>query len=144
MISTVYNICVCLRLAKVQLRNSRRLPFHLHSSGLFSTLFYTSIHHTSQASLFNMPHSSTSAVYNSSSLNGPVQPHAQDSHATSHSIAIDRFIGDPDQRRPLGYSAVQSAAEAEAAEKARIVAQLRAFEQQFGSHSESPDEAQTK
>ncbi|KAH0496224.1 hypothetical protein TgHK011_003595 [Trichoderma gracile] len=91
-----------------------------------------------------MPHSSTSAVYNSSSLNGPVQPHAQDSHATSHTILIDRFIHDPDQRRPPAFSTVQSAAEAEAAEKARIAAQLRAFEQQFGSHSESPNEAQAK
>ncbi|EGR48144.1 uncharacterized protein TRIREDRAFT_108343 [Trichoderma reesei QM6a] len=90
-----------------------------------------------------MSHSSNSAVYNNNSLNGPVQPLVQGSHATSHSIAIDRFIGDPDQRRPPAFSTVRSAAEAEAAEKTRIAAQLRAFEQQFGSHGKASNEAQT-
>ncbi|PTB63759.1 hypothetical protein BBK36DRAFT_1125924 [Trichoderma citrinoviride] len=81
-----------------------------------------------------MPGSSNNAVYNGDT-NGPVQPHPSNGPA-NHNFAIGRFLSDPDQQSPLGLRAVQSAAEAEAAAKARMVAKLHAFEQQFSSNSE--------
>ncbi|KAL7802042.1 hypothetical protein V8C44DRAFT_370765 [Trichoderma aethiopicum] len=76
-----------------------------------------------------MPHSTSRA-------NDTQQPHASNG-SSSHAHAISRFLVDPDQRRPLQFSTVLSVAEAEEADKARISAQLRAFQQRFASNSES-------
>ena len=54
---------------------------------------------------------------------------------TGNSDAIDRFLADTEQRRPVVLSTVQSAAEAEADAEARMAAKLHAFEQQFSSNS---------
>ena len=55
----------------------------------------------------------------------------------SHIDAIGRFLADQEQRPLLGLSSiVQSAAEAEAAARARMLTKLHAFEQQFESGQE--------
>lgn len=62
---------------------------------------------------------------------------------TSHSDAIGRFLADQEQRRPLELSnTVQSAAEAEAAARSRIQAELHAFEQQFNANNGPNNESQ--
>ncbi|KAH0496225.1 hypothetical protein TgHK011_003596 [Trichoderma gracile] len=76
-----------------------------------------------------MPDSSNNAVYNGST-NDQAQTPASD-RPSNHSFAMGRYLVDAEQTRPLGLSTVQSAAEAEAAAKARMLAKLQAFEQQF-------------
>ncbi|KAL6877804.1 hypothetical protein HDV57DRAFT_518653 [Trichoderma longibrachiatum] len=76
-----------------------------------------------------MPNSSNNAVYN-----GDTNDQAQTPTSNSppnHSFAIGRFLNDKEQKCPLELRPAQSAAEAEAAAKARMSAKLQAFAQQF-------------
>ncbi|ETS02233.1 hypothetical protein M419DRAFT_8587 [Trichoderma reesei RUT C-30] len=87
-----------------------------------------------------MSYSSTNAVYDGSN-NGT--SHSDASNGSTNpsdanpSDAIGRFLDDPEHPRPLGCSgSSQSAAEVEAAAKARILAKLHAFHQRFDSGNE--------
>lgn len=57
-------------------------------------------------------------------------------HATidssSHTFGIERFVADQQQYHP-GFGKVQSPAETVATAEARMMAELHAFEKQFGS-----------
>lgn len=57
---------------------------------------------------------------------------------SSHTYAIDRFLADQRHHNP-GFGKVQSSAEAEAAAKARMTAELRVFEKQFDSSGKPPN-----
>ncbi|KAL7906952.1 hypothetical protein GGI35DRAFT_100518 [Trichoderma velutinum] len=81
-----------------------------------------------------MPPSSTQAAYNGSDSDS--KPYATNDNS-SHSNGIDRFLADHQQYNP-GLGKVQSPAEAEAAAKARVTAELRAFDKQFVSSGKSP------
>ncbi|KAK1239406.1 hypothetical protein MKX07_008894 [Trichoderma sp. CBMAI-0711] len=78
-----------------------------------------------------MPNSSNDAVYNGSTSTQVQTPTSN--LPPNHSFAIGRFLADAEQKCPLGLNTVQSAAEVEAAAKARMSAKLQAFEQQFQS-----------
>ncbi|KAK1239397.1 hypothetical protein MKX07_008885 [Trichoderma sp. CBMAI-0711] len=87
-----------------------------------------------------MPYLSTGGTYNGSA--GTPNQQQPPNGPANYTSAISRFLDDQDQRRPLEFSTVQPVAEIEAAEKARIAARLRAFEQQFDSSREPIDRAQ--
>lgn len=55
-----------------------------------------------------------------------------------HSDSINRFLTDRDQRPPIGFGSVQTQGEAEAAGKARMSENLRAFGVCFGDAGISP------
>ncbi|KAL6824497.1 hypothetical protein J3E69DRAFT_381343 [Trichoderma sp. SZMC 28015] len=57
---------------------------------------------------------------------------------TSHTYGIDRFLADQQQYNPV-FGKIQSAAEAVAAAKVRMTAELHVFERQFDSTSKLPN-----
>ncbi|KAL7943808.1 hypothetical protein V8C42DRAFT_328487 [Trichoderma barbatum] len=86
--------------------------------------------------LVEMPSSSTRPIYNGSE--NDAKPHGNTNSGSSHTGAIHRFLADEEQPRFPAFGKLQSPVEAKAAAKARMMAQLRAFEAQFGSSGKAP------
>ncbi|KAL6795946.1 hypothetical protein GGI42DRAFT_362542 [Trichoderma sp. SZMC 28013] len=78
-----------------------------------------------------MPSSSTQTVYHDS--DNDAKQHATNG-SYSHTFSIGRFLADQQQYHP-GLDKVQSPAETVATAKARMKAELHAFEKQFVSSS---------
>ncbi|KAL7943804.1 hypothetical protein V8C42DRAFT_328480 [Trichoderma barbatum] len=95
-----------------------------------------------------MPTSSTAAVYGNSTTDNKLQVAAFNSRAQPVAIAgipnspnytIDHFLSDNDkttaacQRRPIEFRQIQNEAKAETVARARMLAQLDAFDKKFAS-----------
>ncbi|KAK4077058.1 uncharacterized protein Triagg1_4025 [Trichoderma aggressivum f. europaeum] len=82
-----------------------------------------------------MPPVLSQAAYNSS--NKDTKLHTTND-SSSHGYSIVRFLADQQQYHPV-FSKVQSPTDAEDIAKARMAAELRTFEQEFGLSGKPPN-----